>query len=277
MKNRKKLKLKKKNIILLFFILICLITLTISLLNIKTWSKENIETKKQLEIINQNTKIQEKKDNENTIIFNPQLDTPKSSPYWEYTKMELINVNFSKLKKINSNTVGWIQVNGTNINYPFVQTKNNTYYLDHSFDKTYNKAGWIFLDYRNNLNNLDKNTIIYGHSRLNGTMFGSLKQTLNKKWLNNTDNHVIKLSTEKENTLWQVFSIYHIKETSDYLKINFNTNNNFNDFSNMIIDRSIYDFKTTISEADKILTLSTCYKEDERLVLHAKLIKYEIR
>jgi len=277
MNEKKVLKIKWKNIIVLSLLLLCLITLIISLTNIKSWTKENRETKKQLEIINQNTKIEEKTDNENTIIIEQELDIPKTSPYWEYTKMELINVNFSKLKNINSNTVGWIQVNGTNINYPFVQTKNNAYYLDHSFDKTYNKAGWVFLDYRNNINHLDKNTILYAHSRLNETMFGSLKKTLDKKWLKNTDNHVIKISTEIENSLWQVFSIYHIKETSDYLKINFNTNTDFNDFSNMLIKRSIYDFKTNLSENDKILTLSTCYKEDERLVVHAKLIKLEKR
>ena len=55
--------------------------------------------------------------------------------------MNLINVDFNELKKINSNTKGWIQVNGTNINYPFVQAKDNKFYLTHSFDKSYNSAG----------------------------------------------------------------------------------------------------------------------------------------
>ena len=50
--------------------------------------------------------------------------------------MDLINVNFTELKKINYDTIGWIQVNGTNINYPLVQTKNNDYYLTRSFDKS---------------------------------------------------------------------------------------------------------------------------------------------
>lgn len=89
--------------------------------------------------------------------------------------MNLINVDFNELKKFNSNTKGWIQVNGTNINYPFVQAKDNKFYLTHSFDKSYNSAGWVFLDYRNNINELSKNTIIYAHGRLDTTMFGSLK------------------------------------------------------------------------------------------------------
>ena len=73
--------------------------------------------------------------------------------------MNMIDINFNELKNINNDVKGWIKVNGTNINYPFVQSKNNKYYLTHSFDKSYNSAGWLFLDYRNN----NKNTIIYAH------------------------------------------------------------------------------------------------------------------
>ena len=130
-----------------------------------------------------------------------------------YTKL-------SKLENTNKDIVGWIQVNGTNINYPFVQTKDNDYYLNHSFNKDYNQAGWVFLDYRNNVNSFDKNTIIYAHSRLDKTMFGSLKNLLKSNWYENKNNHIIKLSTKNQNTLWQVFSVYHVPTTSDYLKIN---------------------------------------------------------
>jgi len=92
--------------------------------------------------------------------------------------MNLINVDFNELKKINSNTKGWIQVNDNNINYPFVQTKDNKYYLTHSFDKSYNGNEWVFLNYRNNINVLSKYTIIYAPSRNNKTMFRSLKNIL---------------------------------------------------------------------------------------------------
>ena len=191
--------------------------------------------------------------------------------------MNLIDVKFDELLKINSSVKGWIQVNGTNINYPFVQHSDNSFYLNHSFDDSYNDAGWVFLDYRNDSEILDQNTIIYAHSRLDESMFGSLKKILKNGWLDKEDNHVIKLSTLKENTLWQVFSIYHIPTSSDYLRINFNSNDDFNSWNSMIIDRSLHDFKTTVSTNDKILTLSTCYGKDEKLVVHAKLIKKEIR
>lgn len=271
----KRRKVKWKNVLILIFVLVCLYILIISSNKIFSWYGENSKTTDKMKEINEIVTVETIKNNENTEIINQEEKIPKSNPYWDYIKMDLINVNFSELKKVNSGTVGWIQVGGTNINYPFVQAKNNEYYLNHSFDKTYNQAGWVFLDYRNNTKYTDKNIIIYAHSRLNNTMFGTLKNTLKSEWLNNTDNHIVKLSTETENTLWQVFSIYHIKETSDYIKINFNNNEEFSNFTDMLIKRSAYDFKTTVSTSDKILTLSTCYKEDERMVLHAKLIKKE--
>ena len=115
--------------------------------------------------------------------------------------------------------------------------------------------------------------MIYAHSRLDKTMFGSLRSLLNKSWLNNTNNHVIKISTLKENSLWQVFSVYHIKTTSDYIQTDFSSDMEYQEFLNKIINRSSYNFNTTISSKDNILTLSTCYNDTEKMVVHAKLIK----
>ncbi len=129
------------------------------------------------------------------------------------------------------------------------------------------------MDYRNNINEFDTNTIIYGHNRFNKTMFGTLKDTTKKKWFNNKDNHIIKLSLEKSNTLWQVFSVYKIATTSDYLLTKFNNDIEYTIFIRNLITRSIFDFKTDVNTNDKILTLSTCNGSKEKLVLHAKLIK----
>lgn len=275
--TNKKIKLKWKNIILNFMFLICLLLLSISIINTITWKLNSNNTNKQVEEIQKIIEIVEVTDNINTEIIKQNEEIPKSNPYWDYINMNLINVNFKELKNINSNTKGWIQVNGTNINYPFVQTTDNKYYLTHSFDNSSNDAGWVFLDYRNNIDNLSKNTIIYAHSRLDKTMFGSLKNILKSNWINNTNNYVVKISTEKENTLWQVFSVYHIPTTSDYIKVNFNSNNEFLEWATILLNRSSYNFNTSINENDKILTLSTCRNNNEKTVLHAKLIKIETR
>jgi len=191
--------------------------------------------------------------------------------------MDLIHVDFNELKVINTDVKGWIQLKGTNINYPFVQGGDNKYYLTHSFDKSYNQAGWVFMDYRNNINNLNKNTILYAHGRIDTTMFGTLRSIFSSNWYKNKDNHIIRLSTEQENSIWQVFSVYRIKTTSDYLKVDFANDSDYLDFLNMLKNRSKYKFETSINENDKIITLSTCYNKSDKMVMHAKLIKRESR
>lgn len=239
--------------------------------------KDNKETSDTVNNINKITNIEEKKDDENTELVNEPEDKSKENDYWYYIKFPLIDVDINALKSKNSDTIGWINVNNTNINYPYVQGKDNSYYLTHSYDKSYNEAGWVFLDYRNSSTLSDKNNILYAHSRLDKTMFGSLSKTLKSNWYNNKDNHIIRLSTESENTMWQIFSVYKIPEESYYITTNFNTDSEYETFLNTIKGRSIHNFNTTLTVEDKILTLSTCYSDTERTVVHAKLIKRSSR
>ena len=277
--NKNKNKTTWKNIILLIILLIFICGLVYSSINIIKWHKDNKNTEEITKKIEELVEVEEVEDNEFTEIIEipeeKKEEIPKSNPYWDYIKIPLINVNFRELKELNNDTVGWIQVNGSNINYPFVQTNNNDFYLNHSYDKTFNYAGWVFLDYRNQINNLDQNTILYAHGRLDTTMFGSLRNIFTNNWLKNPNNYVIRLSTEYENTLWQVFSVYRIPTTNDYMRIEFFNNEDFLEFANMLIERSSHNFNTTISENDKILTLSTCYDTEDKVVMHAKLIKKE--
>lgn len=265
---------KKLKTFLIIFSILCSITLVYSIYNIIVWKSDSNKTNNQIEEIQEEIPIIEIEDNDNTEIIEQEEEIPKSNPYWDYIGMNMIDVNFSELKNINNDVRGWIKLNGTNINYPFVQASDNKYYLTHSLDKSYNSAGWLFLDYRNNSTD-NRNTIIYAHGRNDKTMFGSLRNVLSNNWLKDTNNYVIKISTEKENSLWQIFSTYHIPTTSDYLQTNFNNDNEFQDFINMIISRSSYNFNTSVSVNDNILTLSTCYNNSDKMVVHAKLIKKE--
>ena len=275
-RNESKKQVSKKKKILFIFLIFFIGLLIYSTINIYIWFKDSNLIKNEIAKIDEIvtiTETSETEENEKEITV-VESEEKKSSPYWDYIKMSLIDVNFKELKKVNSDVKGWVQVNGTNINYPFVQTLNNDYYLTHSITKQKNSAGWVFMDYRNSINSFNKNTILYAHARVNQYMFGTLKNTLKKNWLNNTNNHVVKVSTEKQNTLWQVFSIYHIPTTNDYIQTEFKDNNEFLEFANMLKNKSIHNFNTPISKDDKILTLSTCYGNDEKLVVHAKLIKY---
>ena len=264
---KKRKKLNVKNLCLLIFFLVMLIVFLFSLIKVIMWIIDNSNKNDIIKKVANTYEINEKSYDNEVIINENEKDI-----YFDYMNLKFIDVDINKLKTFNPDTIGFIKVMGTNINYPFVQTIDNDYYLNRSYDKTYNNAGWIFLDYRNNEFN-DKNTIIYGHGRINGTMFGSLKDTLKSSWQNNKDNYIIKISTEKENSIWQIFSVYKIATTSDYLQTTF-SDNEFESFISLIKGRSSYNFETNVTNEDKVLTLSTCYNDNDKMVVHAKLIKY---
>lgn len=271
--KKRKIKIKWGNLTILLIILICTAIFIISIANILKWTIDNKKTDKQTEIITNIKVIEEVTDDENTEIIEQPITIDKNAPYWNFIKMNLIDADFNELKQINKEVKGWIQVNGTNINYPYVQASDNDFYLNHSFDKSSNGAGWIFMDYRNNPQEFDKNTIIYGHGRSNTSMFGTLKNILKSSWFKDSNNYVIKLATEQENSLWEVFSVYKIPTTSDYLQIKFSSDEEFQNFANKLIERSAYNFNTPVNSTDKIITLSTCWNDEEKVVMHAKLIK----
>ena len=272
--KKKKLRFRKWVIAVFFFFFLSI--LLIGSIGIYFWLNDNKEINKIQEKVVDDTNVKEKEDNDNTEQINPPEN--KADDYWDYIKMNLLEVDFNDLLIKNSDTVGWIQVKGTNINYPIVQTTNNDYYLNHAFDKTDNKAGWVFMDYRNNPVDFNQNTIIYAHSRYNGTMFGSLKNILKSSWYTNKENHIIRLSTPTENTMWQVFSVYTIEKENYYITPSFLTAESYQEFLNTIKSRSEVDFSGTVNTNDKVLTLSTCKDNfGNRIVMHAKLIKKEMR
>ena len=275
-KKRKKKKLRFRKWVIVVFLLFFLSIFAFSAYQVYVWYNDNKEIETIADDVVKETKVKEKEDTENTENVNPPDN--KDNDYWNYIKMSLLEVDFNELLAKNPDTVGWIQVKGTNINYPIVQTTDNSYYLNHAFDKTSNDAGWVFMDYRNDAVNFNQNTIIYAHSRYNGTMFGSLKNILNSSWYTNKDNHIIRLSTPTENTMWQVFSVYTIPKESYYITPSFTTVDSYNEFLNTIKGRSEVEFSGTVNTGDKVLTLSTCQDNfGNRIVMHAKLIKKELR
>ena len=273
-------KNKKRDIMYIVIIIILTIMLGFSIYKIINWDKDNKKIKEQsnmLEHISQITEVIEDENN-NIEIIEQKEEISNENPYWDFIKTPLISVNFDDLKKQNPDTVGWIKVNNTNINYPVVKCSNNDFYLNHALDETWNDAGWIFMDYRNNAVDFDKNTIIYGHSRYDMSMFGTLRNVVKKSWFDNKDNHLIKLSTPTENTMWQVFSTYKIKAEDYYLQTDFLTDNEYQKWLNEMLNRSQFEYGLSVSTSDKVLTLSSCFDtKGTRVVLHAKLIKKEVR
>ena len=251
MRNKKNKSKKYKKAILNLVIYIMLLSILLySGIKIYKWYKDKTNNSKIAEQIKDTVIVEEKNENKK-----------------EY------KIDFNKLKEQNNETVAWIKVNNTNIEYPVVKESNNSFYLNHSFDKSNNSAGWIFADYRNKFDNTDKNIVIYGHNMKDNSMFGSLKNILNSDWYDNEENTNITLYTENEKCIYKVFSIYKIESEDYYIKTEFSDDNNFEQFVNTIKKRSIKEFNTDVSKDDNILTLSTCANNNKyRVVLHAKKI-----
>ena len=265
--------LKRQKIFKYLLEVLCFSIILLSLGVIIKWVYDNYNIKKiSKEIYNSTNEISMNKE---VTLVNPPSN--KNSDYYYYVSLPFYEVNFTNLLSKNNDTIGFINVKNTLINYPVVQGRDNNYYLKHSYDKKLNSGGWVFMDYRNNISELSDNTIIYGHARINGTIFGSLKNVLTSSWQNNRDNYALYFSTINENMLFQIFSIYTIKAESYYIMSNFNNNIEKEKWILTMQNRNIAPINVEVNINDKILTLSTCQNHiGDRIVVHAKLIKRQI-
>ena len=261
-----------------------IVTITLSLVTyflcvflLTRWYVQNERNKKFADSLTKDILAVDSIDNNETSQYQDIIQPSTENSYYNGpADLNYLNVNLDYYLKKNSETVGWIKVNNTNINYPIVQHSDNSYYLSHDFYNRRTDIGWIFGDYRDNFDEFNNNTIIYGHNIVNRTMFGQIPYLLRKSWFKNENSHYIKLSTKKTNSIWQIFSVYRIAPTTDYLQSKFNSTAVYQDFLKKIKERSSQSFDVKLDYTDKIITLSTC--DDigtKRVVVHAKLIKID--
>lgn len=210
--------------------------------------------------------IKDNNQNENTTPEEPSIPNDDTTP------KDNRNPIIVALKELNDETVGWLNVPGTNIDYPVVKAKDNAYYLRHNFKKEKDYNGWVFMNYLNSAEMLDKNTIIFAHNRYySNIMFGTLNKVGKKTWYQNIKDNLITYSDINKEMKWEVFAAYTVPVTDDYLETNFSTDEDFNNFIKMIRSRSVISSDLEIKSTDKILTLSTCADINTRFVVHAVL------
>ena len=273
-KRAKYLVYKGKPVIPIIMISLTLTIYLICVFITSRWYVQKLKIDYLANDILSNTEILEQEEEEIIIEENY---TPKEEI--KYDDVDFMSVNFQGLIEKNNETVAWIKVNNTKVNYSVVQHKNNNYYLKHDFNKRNNSNGWIFADYRNDLRYFGNNTIIYGHNLTNRQLFGSLVWCLKESWYKKEANQYIKISTPYSNTVWKIFSIYTTKPDVYYLKTYFASDQEHMSFLRNIENRSIYNFDNDVLDTDnKILTLSTCSDDGKkRVVIHAYMIKAEYR
>lgn len=194
--------------------------------------------------------------------------------------------SFKKLLEINPDTVGYIRINDTLVDYPVVKTTDNDFYLTHDFYKNESKSGTIMMDYHNKVTpqGHSGNMILYGHNMAVGTFFAPL----NEYWRTMYDSYdepsksfykehpIIRFDTLYEQAEWKIFAfgIYNVDESRGEvfgynLKYDFTSEDDFNDFMINIMDRSDIFTDVDLKYGDDILTLSTCcwpYEGSEKTV-----------
>lgn len=206
-------------------------------------------------------------DKKNTIVENKNI----RNMYKEFQKYSLFDINFKELKDVNSDAIGWIFVNNTNINYPVLKTNDNEFYLNHYFDKSDNDDGWIFMDHRNNYVDFLENTIIYGKELSNKEGFSNIADMFGDKYFNSNDRN-IKFITNNATYNYEVFSIYSISNNDITISPDFSSKEEYYNFLVKIKTLSTRDFGINVTQDDKIITLMTINNGEEIKVVHAKLI-----
>lgn len=266
--NIKKKKRNKKIIGIL--ILVILILISISLIyNFFIWNNNNKYNKDFKELQTNTTTKETNQNNINNNINNNDID----NKFINNTNIAFLDVDLKESIDINKETIGWIKINNTDINHPFVQTNNNDYYQNHSFYQT-NSSGWMYLDFKNNFKNIDKNNVLYADINKKSTQFSSLKNIIEPEWYKNSENKNIKISSLNSNSIWEIFSVY-TTDKDTYSQINFDKENSFNEFYNNALINSFNNFNVNINQNDKILTIVTYFDKDLKLVIHAKLLSLQ--
>lgn len=175
--------------------------------------------------------------------------------------------------------VGWIRIEGTQVDLPVVQAADNDYYLHRSIDGAEDVNGTLFMDCRADAFAPSSNLIIYGHNMKSGAMFGELKKYLEEPFLSEHD--MINFDTVYEKQTYQIIAVclsaVGAGTEGNYRYYNFiesESDEDFEIFIENVRNCAVYDRTGDVMASDRLLTLSTCnsYVEDGRLFIVAKKI-----
>lgn len=186
-----------------------------------------------------------------------------------------VPVDFKKLKKVNSDIYAWINIPNTPVDYPVLQNEKNEYYLNRNVDEKYSVYGSIFTEDYNNKDFSDFNTLIYGHNMKNGTMFGSLKKFRDTKFFE--ENRYINVYMENRILKYEIFAACTWDNKHILASRDFSLAENRTVYLEEIM--AVRDMNSrikediTVTERDKIITLSTCMNnKNKRFIVSGVLI-----
>lgn len=207
-------------------------------------------------------------------------------PNTEIDTSEEIDVNkevfktIIDLQKENTDVKGWIKINDTNINYPLLQGLDNDYYLNRNYQKEYSSYGSIFIDKDSNLDDINSNVIIYGHSMNDKEMFQNLLNYANKEYY---DSHkIIEIYTNNEARKYEIVTVFKSRVFYQdeqnvfryYYCHDLSSEEKYNDYVNNSKNLELYNTGVDAHFGEQLITLITCeYSQDNgRMVVVAKRV-----
>ena len=217
----------------------------------------------------------------NTLAPSPALPTPNDSPdaTADFQPGDLVGIanpedrlpsiaSYEEAKALNPDVIGWIQIPGTNIDYPVVRCEDNNYYLGRNVEREKSRYGSIFMDHRNADPDQQRHIIIYGHNMKNGTMFHALMNYKQRDFFNK--HRIINLMWDGVNTVWEIYLAYIVKPEIYHIHTRFGDGENFAkvmmdtiEYAKTVKPANMVD-NMKILPSDQVLTLSTCtYEYDD--------------
>lgn len=169
------------------------------------------------------------------------------------------------------NSVGWIYVPDTHINYPIMQSSDNDFYLHHGADGSYLYAGSIFLDYRCNADFSGVSSILYGHNMSNRSMFADVINFTDRTYF---DSHRYGWLTAENDVYCVYFFAVDVTENTGGI---YNTESDWRTVMGEVINRAVIYDDIEIADTDRLVMLSTCTgaNSSSRTVLVGKIMEDE--
>ncbi len=192
---------------------------------------------------------------------------------------EGMDIKYSYLFAVNQDLVGWLKIANTSLDVQVVQSKDNDYYLNRDFYGKKSRYGCPYVDYRNDVKELDDNTVVYGHHMSDGLMFSNLDKY--KTLQGYKESPLITFSTLYDTYTFKVFAAFISTDSPatdggfNYTVSEFSSDAKFTEFIDEVRLRSLFNSDVSVQTDDKIITLVTCSHEfeDARLVVMGRMVR----
>lgn len=185
-------------------------------------------------------------------------------------------IDWDALRAVDENIAAWIEQEGSTIDYPVVHGFDNSWYLKHLMDGTYNDAGTVFIDADNKADFSDRNTVLYAHHMLDDPlMFAEVENYKSQSWYDSHKKFLIH-TPDSEYEMYPVAG-YVTEGTAGYIQLEFASDEEYLAYIDSFVQRSTFISEETITADDQMMMLSTCSYDiaDGRYVLIGKLVRID--